>query len=75
MNSNLKGPQPQEDVNKIYFHKLSDEGTFFGAMLDGKYEGLGVLHDSAMKIVTEAGMYSEGKLLGYGIKIEKGYSR
>lgn len=34
-----------------------------------------MVYDGLSKTVSEAGTYYEGKLHGYGIKIEKSYSR
>lgn len=64
-----------EDVNTFYFHQISTKTSFFGALIDNTPEGLGVLYDNDLKMVTEAGMFSDGKLNGYGTKIDKAASR
>jgi hypothetical protein len=63
-----------EDLNDFYLYDL---GTcqFYGATIEGKHEGLGVLYDKQSKSLLEAGFYRDGVLDGYGLKIEKGSLR
>jgi len=59
-----------EDINLFYLHDFGDK-SYFGAIVDGKYEGLGVFYDNPQKSVVEAGYYREGALDGYGIKFDR----
>ncbi len=44
--------------------------NYFGAIIDEKYQAVGLLYDSSQKKVVEAGTYKNGLLDGYGIKID-----
>lgn len=58
-----------QDLNTTYYHQLSPSLDFYGAIIQSKYEGLGLIYDPKAKMVIEAGMYSKGLLHGYAMKI------
>jgi len=58
------------NLNQFYYHKLSETHHFLGAILDNNFEGIGVTYNPVIKRVTEVGMYHNGKLNGYCLKIE-----
>ena len=51
-------------------HPSPDGTYYFGFKLGGQYEGAGLLYDFGSKRVIEAGIYMNGKLEGFGKRID-----
>lgn len=51
-------------------HPTPDGRYYFGFKLGSHYEGAGILYDFGSKRVVETGIYVNGKLSGFGRRVE-----
>lgn len=57
-------------IAEHYQHPCSDGRYYFGLKLNNQFEGVGLLYDFGSKRIIETGIYINGKLEGYGKRID-----